>query len=246
MNGANDLAGTANAFLDSYGLLAVFLVVLLKEIGIPIPIPGDVLTILIGARAAEGRLALVPALLAIVLAALIGGWVQYILARGPARGLVYRFGRYIGLKPERLDRAARAVQRRGWRGVVIGRLAPGLRVVIVAACGLAALPLRTFLLGLAVGSLLFFGLHIGLGYLVGPSVIGLLSQLNLPLWPLLLAILVVGLAGWLIRRRRRQNVAGDLLAWADASCPLCVMAGRLVERDARLTLTPLTSPPGPL
>jgi len=65
------------------------------------------------ARAAQGKLVLWQAFIALLLALVVGGFVQFWLARGPGRGLLYRFGRYIGLTSARLDAAAARVKKGG-------------------------------------------------------------------------------------------------------------------------------------
>src|SRR5215210_245562 len=129
--------------LDVYGVGLLFVVILLKEIGVPVPVPGDLLMLLAGARAATGKLSLLEVLLAALIAGFIGAFVQYLLARGPGRGFIYRFGKYVGLTPARLDKAADSIRGRGWLAIALGRALPGLRIGAVAACGLAAVPLTT-------------------------------------------------------------------------------------------------------
>src|SRR3954464_14314545 len=70
--------------LDAYGLLAVFVVMLLKELGVPIPIPGDVVMLAAAAQAAAGRVSPWLAFGALVLAMVLGAWGQYHFARGGA------------------------------------------------------------------------------------------------------------------------------------------------------------------
>ena len=93
-------------FLVQYGLAAVFIVLLAKSIGVPIPIPADVIILATAIRAAQGKLILWQAFLAILVALVLGGIIQFVLVRGPGRSLLYRFGRYIGLTSTRLDAAA--------------------------------------------------------------------------------------------------------------------------------------------
>ena len=40
--------------LATYGLVAIFVIMLLKEIGLPIPIPGDLIMLVTAAQAAAG------------------------------------------------------------------------------------------------------------------------------------------------------------------------------------------------
>jgi membrane-associated protein len=225
------------AFLDRYGLPAIFVLMLTKAAGVPIPVPGDVIMLATAARAAEGKLELWQAFVVLLSALVLGGTVQFTLARGAGRGLLYRLGRYLGLTPARLDAAAVAVRRGGTLGVTLAVLTPGLRTAIVAACGLAGLPLRTFLPALALGNGAFLSLHFALGYVGWPLVAGLFQAAPLPwLLALVLGLLAAGLAIWvLIRRRKRPGATtGELAAeavaaWHDATCPACLVLGSARE-----------------
>lgn len=50
--------------LDRYGVRLLFVVIMLKEIGVPVPVPGDLLMLVAGARAAAVNLTLWEVLLA--------------------------------------------------------------------------------------------------------------------------------------------------------------------------------------
>jgi membrane protein DedA with SNARE-associated domain len=222
------------SMLDTYGVALLFGVILLKEIGVPVPVPGDLLMIMAGARAAAGALPLWGVLIAALVGGVVGAFVQYLLARGPGRGFIYRFGRYVGLTPARLDKASDSIRGRGWVAVALGRALPGLRIGAVAACGLAAVPIATFTAGLIAGTILFVGFHTLLGYLAGPGVGAIFNNINIPLWVVFLILAVAGLAGWLLIRAKRRRAAQNaetaaLFDWADACCPVCLAAGRLVE-----------------
>ncbi len=223
--------------LDTYGIGLLFVIILLKEIGLPIPLPGDLLMVVAGARAAAGTLPLWGVLLSAIVAGLIGAFIQYMLARGPGRSFIYRFGKYIGLTPARLDKASATVKGRGWVSVALGRALPGVRVGAVAACGLAPVPMRIFLEGLFAGTLLFVGFHTMLGYVAGPGATSIFNNVNIPPWALLLALAVIGLAGWLLIRARRRKAheadeAAPVFDWADACCPVCLAAATLARANS--------------
>ncbi len=231
--------------LDSYGVGLLFIVLLLKEIGVPIPIPGDLLMVVAGARAAAGGLPLWGVLVAALVAGVIGAFVQYLLARGPGRNVIYRFGKYIGLTQPRLDKASDSIKDRGWVAVALGRALPGLRIGAVAACGLAAVPLTTFTTGLVAGTILFVGFHTMLGYLAGPGASAIFDNINIPIPALIFALALMGLAGWIFIRykQRKAKQANDTAAvfdWADACCPVCLAAGRLIEGQPRSGMAPIT------
>src|SRR5689334_2801349 len=92
-----------DAFLDAYGVAAACAVMLVKAVGVPIPIPGDVILLATAARAAEGKVPLGLAFAALLVAILAGGFVQFLLARGPARQLMLRYGSRVGLTSSRVE-----------------------------------------------------------------------------------------------------------------------------------------------
>jgi membrane-associated protein len=224
--------------LATSGLLAVFVILLLKETGVPIPVPGDLIMLLAGIRAAEGRLDLWQVLLAILAAGLIGASIQFGLVRGPGRSFVYRFGRYAGLPPQRLDRAAGTLQARGARSVAVARITPGFRAAVPIAAGLAGLPYRTFIAGLIGGSLIWVLFHTLLGFFAGPIVLTMLQNVRLPILPLIAGLLLIGLAVWLFfgyRRSRGATTAVERVrAWTEAGCPACVLIGAIVPEENQL------------
>jgi membrane protein DedA with SNARE-associated domain len=105
-------------FLVQYGLAAIFILLLVKSIGVPIPIPADLIILSAAARSAQGKLIAWQVLIALLVALVLGGLIQFVLSRGPARALLYRFGRYIGLTSPRLDAASARVKKGGALGIV--------------------------------------------------------------------------------------------------------------------------------
>jgi membrane protein DedA with SNARE-associated domain len=209
-------------FLVQYGVTAIFIILLLKSAGVPIPIPADLIILTAALRTAQGKL------IAILLALVLGGLIQFALARGPGRGLLYRFGRYIGLTSPRLDVASEKVKKGGIPAISLAFLVPGVRGAAIAASGLANMPLRTFLPGLVVGSALFLSLHFFLGYLGGSifSVAGhMLSSATLAL--LILALIVIAFAVWVVAYRRKKAAHGEIEGASlellqEGICPACL------------------------
>jgi membrane protein DedA with SNARE-associated domain len=165
----------------------------------------------------------------------VGGSVQFLITRSAGRQVIYRLGRYVGLTPERLDRAMAMLQRRGAAAVFLGLNVPGARAGIIPAAGLARLAYGVFAPAMLSGSGVFYGWHIALGYLVGPSATTLLEKLHLPLPLVVLALAAVGLVVWLALRRRRaagSSTADALHSWTEAACPACLAIGALQRLDA--------------
>jgi membrane protein DedA with SNARE-associated domain len=222
--------------LATAGLLAIVGLILIKEAGLPVPVPGDLIVIGAGVAAARGDLDPTTTLVLIVLASIVGGVVQYALVRSIARPAVLRLlGRVASA--ERLDRQAERLRRGGARSVAVARSTPGVRIVAIAASALAAIPPVAFVAGLAVGNALFIAAHFGLGFVVGEPI---LAAIGGALGTIALAGVVlaaVGGLGWLVLSRRRARSAGatttplaTVSAWADACCPACLTLAALELR----------------
>jgi membrane protein DedA with SNARE-associated domain len=214
-------------FLDTYGVAAACAVMLVKALGIPIPIPGDVILLATAARAAEGKVVLWLAFSALLLAIIAGGVLQFLLARGPARRTVLRYGRRLGLTMDRLERVGARMRSVGPIGIAVGVLTPGVRSAVVPACGVTRMPFAMFAIGLGIGSAIDLGLHFALGYLGS----GLLTTLVAPSPIVLVGVLaLVGLGAWLyLARRRGMSRARAVEAWAQATCPVCLVLGEAVR-----------------
>ena len=212
---------------DPLPLLALAGLILVKEAGIPIPIPGDLVIIGAGVAAGRGDLEPIVALLAIIVASLVGGVTQFGLLRSVARPALVRLLTRLG-SVDRVERQTDRLQRRGARSVAAARMTPGVRIVAIAASALAGVPAAAFVAGLAIGNAVFIAAHFGLGFAIGEPVVALVGGALGPLAIVGIGVAVVGVVGWLLLSRRRTGLAKDglpaVMAWADACCPACLGA----------------------
>lgn len=205
-------------------IVAIAGLILVKEAGVPIPVPGDLVVIGAGVAAGRGDLSPAVALLSIVAASIAGGVIQYGLLRSVARPAMLRLlGRFGGT--ERVDRETERLRRGGARSVALARSTPGLRIVAIAASALADVPAPAFVGGLALGNAAFIGAHFGLGYVLGEPILTAAAGLLGPLAIGFVALALIGALGWIAIRRRRGRAADPLItamAWTDACCPACL------------------------
>jgi membrane protein DedA with SNARE-associated domain len=214
-------------------LLAIVGLILVKEAGVPIPVPGDLIVIGAGVAAGRGELDPGVALIAIVLASILGGVVQYGLLRSVARPALLRLlGRFSSA--ERVDRQTERLRRGGARSVAVARSTPGVRIVAIAASALAGIPAVAFVSGLAVGNALFITAHFGLGYVVGEPVVAAVGGALGPLAVAAVGLAAIGAIGWVIlgrlRGRRAASPLPAVAAWADACCPACLTLAAVEAR----------------
>ncbi|HEX8968208.1 MAG TPA: DedA family protein [Chloroflexota bacterium] len=169
-----------SSFLERHGLIAAFAFLLIEEAGVPVPVPGDVLMLVLGVHARAGIVSLWQAVAVTWLGTIIGSSFLYWASRMAGRSLVYRYGRFIRLTPERLDSAERWLRRHGTRAVFVGRLVPGLRIVTAVACGVFEVPFAVFFPAMMLGALLYILVYTLLGYFLGPPVLSLLERVHIP------------------------------------------------------------------
>jgi membrane protein DedA with SNARE-associated domain len=217
--------------MDVVAALGLAGLLLVKEAGVPIPIPGDLLVIGAGVATAGDPIGAIGVLIAVLIAGYVGGSIQFVLARGTLRKPLIALLTRFGLPQARIDALADRLRRGGARGVAIARATPGVRVPAIAASGVAALPMSSFAPGLVAGNTVFVGLHFLLGFVVGVPAVALIQGAA----PLLavcafVALAALGAVGWFVIRRRRAQAAtattdsegSGFAAWADAACPACL------------------------
>jgi membrane protein DedA with SNARE-associated domain len=213
------------------GLTIGVALLFVKETGVPIPVPGDLIVIGLGAATAQGAGHPLVALLLVVAATIVGGAIQFAILGGPARRVLIGLSQRLGLGEDRIERQAARLRGGGARSVAVARMTPGLRIVAIAGAAFAALPFARFVTGLAFGNSVFVGGHFAAGFVLGPAASGLVSAFGLG--ATVIAFALFGIVSWrLIAARRRRSSAPDTGAadWADASCPGCLVLGAVASR----------------
>ncbi len=187
---------------ETHALPVILVVILIEELGVPMPIPGDLMMMLAGIRAADGVYPLWLVLLSQEVVTVVGATGLFWISERCGRPFVLRFGRFIHLTPAALDRAEGFLRRHGSRAVIAGRLMPGMRIFTPIAAGVLGMPYRVYVPSVAVGGFLYILGYTLLGYFVGPKAVALFDRVSIPVNALLsLAALV---AFVLVMRRLRR------------------------------------------
>lgn len=186
-----------------YGLLLIFGNVLVEQLGVPVPaVPTLVVA---GAQVASGQLQLVAVVLVAVLASLLGDLLWFCAGRRYGAGVMRTICR-ISLSPDSCVKQSELRFQR-WRGgvLLIAKFVPGLSTVAPPLVGAMGLRILAFLLLDGLGSLLWVGIAVALGFAFAAQVDQLLSILTSAgtfAFELLLCLLVLYIvAKWWQRRR---------------------------------------------
>ncbi|MFI7664476.1 DedA family protein [Nocardia sp. NPDC049526] len=158
-------------FILSYGLAAIF--VLMVAESACIPIPSEVTMLLGGALAAGAVAGAHPNLIAVIAAGTLGNvagsYLAWLAGRYGGRPALHRWGTFVLLRGEEIDRAQDWFVRRGAPSVFWARLLPGIRTFISLPAGIAAMPPGRFGIYTLAGCLPWTAALAIAGYAVGAN-----------------------------------------------------------------------------
>lgn len=147
-----------NELLASYGLLLVFLVVLLDQGGIPVPAWPPL--VVASAQAVERDAAIWPILLVATLAALLADMLWYLAGRRHGARMLRLICR-VSLSPDSCVASTRAIYARwGAPSLVLAKFIPGFAAVGTTLAGHQRTPLPRFALFDGTGALLWAGVAV--------------------------------------------------------------------------------------
>jgi len=200
--------------LDTYGALAVFLLLMLSGLGVPLG--EDLIIIPAGVFVGNGDLPFWPTLFAGYIGVVAADCLWFTLCHRFGSNLIHTrwFKRLI--HPRRLLEVKHQVEQRGIWVVVMARFIPGSRTPTITIAGLLHLPLWKFALASSSCTLITVPLQLGLGYLISLG-IGTQRSMDLVLYLIGGVALIVGIAlairWWMINQPTKRRLPRAKMAW---------------------------------
>ena len=191
--------------LQHFGVWAIGLLILLEDFGIPVP--GETILIAGAVYAGAGRLNVLAVGVVGFIAAIIGDNIGFAIGHFGGRALALRWGKYVFLTEERLNKAEDFFDRRGAIVITFARFVEGLRQANGIIAGITGMHWLRFLIFNAIGAALWVGTWVSLGYFAGNHITTIYHYITLYSYYVLiaLAILLAGYIAWRLRRRRRRR-----------------------------------------
>jgi membrane protein DedA with SNARE-associated domain len=196
------LTDALTSFVVSYGLLAVFVLMVVESCGVPFP--SEVTMPVAGVLAAAGHLNLAAVIVTGAFANLVGSLIAYWLAARFGEPLLLGPGRYVGIRRHHLEIADGWFRRWGLPAVFFGRMLPVIRTYISFPAGLARVDLPRFSVLTFFGALPWCAALTLVGYLLGTNY----DRISAPIEKaaIVIALLVAaGLVVWYLRGRREAS-----------------------------------------
>jgi len=224
--------------LEHYGLWAIALFVLIEDFGIPVP--GETVLIAGAVFAGAGRLNIVAVGIVGFVAAVTGDNIGYAIGRFGGRALVERWGRYIFLTSERLEKAEQFFARHGGKIIVVARFIEGLRQANGIIAGITGMRWLRFVAFNALGAALWVGTWVSVGYFAGQHITAVYDAItNYSLYVAIAAVVLI--AAWILfhvrKRRRARGAAPAEPASAEAvpaeAVPAQAISAELDPAEAR-------------
>jgi membrane protein DedA with SNARE-associated domain len=181
-------------FLLHHGYVVLLAWVFAEQVGLPIP--SMPLLLAAGALAGTGRMSFFASLFCAVLAALAADMLWYQLGR--RRGIkILQFLCKISLEPDSCVRRTEGVfAKQGARSLLLAKFLPGLGTVAPPLAGIFHMRAPRFLLFDGLGSMLWAGTFLGLGYIFSGQIERIAEHLaSLGGW--LLVLIVAALASYI-------------------------------------------------
>lgn len=187
--------------VGAYGVLAVFLLMILESACIPVP--SEAIMIYGGFLVSQGDESLFWIVAAGVAGNVIGSWIAYSVGRYRGREWALRW-HWLHITPKRLDTADHWFGRYGSWAVLISRCLPIIRTFISLPAGIARMPFWRFTTLTLVGCIPWVLLLALAGRKVGDNWEDLQHNLHYFDYALVLAI-IVGVVYLVVRQRRRRR-----------------------------------------
>lgn len=193
---------------QSYGYYAVFVLVALESMGVPLP--GE--TGLIAASIYAGsthRLNIVVLAAVAAAAAIIGDNAGYWIGRTGGQRLAERYGRYVRLDRAKLKVGRYLFARHGVKVVFAGRFIAVLRAYAAFLAGVSMMRWSRFLVANAAGGLLWSGFYAFGAYALGSAASGVSSTLTIAGYVLasVLTVATIVLVRVMLRRLEQRAEA---------------------------------------
>jgi len=159
--------------MNTLGYLGIGLLMFLENL-FP-PIPSELIMPLAGytSTSPNSQIQVIPAILVGVIGTILGAIPWYyaglVLGQKRLQLLAGRYGKWIGISGEDIEKAVHWFQKHGTKAVLLGRLVPGIRTLISIPAGISKMPIVPFFIYSTIGTIGWVSLLTYAGYFLGTN-----------------------------------------------------------------------------
>jgi membrane protein DedA with SNARE-associated domain len=171
------MSPTFSAYIIHYGYIAIFSLVFLQEIGVPNPVPNELVLLFSGYLISVGKLDLTLVWLTAACADIIASSLLYMTFYYFGQRLLQKWPHVIAAST--LDSFTTRIAYQDRWGIYVGRLMPFIRGYAAVAAGLLKISPGIFLPAVLVTALAWSGGYVIAGKLLGQEYAKVISKLGL-------------------------------------------------------------------
>jgi membrane protein DedA with SNARE-associated domain len=190
------------AWVTTYGYGAIFLLLMLGIVGLPIP--DETILVFCGYLIFKGTLHPVPAWMCAVAGSWCGISLSYTIGRTLGLGVVHKWGKYLHITEERLNNVHRWFDRIGHWALFFGYYIAGVRHFSAIVAGTSRLSFPSFIAYAWTGGLLWVSTFLTLGYFMGEEWKEIAELIHHYILGFSIAVLAMVLCYYLLQRRKRD------------------------------------------
>lgn len=166
---------TIEFYLENYGLLALFVVVLLEYMNLP-GFPAGIIMPLSGIWAYQFNKSFLLVMVISVIAGLIGSWILYFLGFYIGTPLLNWFRNKFTKQGVALDKAIDQLTNKGYLGLFIAKLLPVVRTIIFIPAGVIKMDFYKYSFYSTIGITIWNLVFVGAGYIFGSAALNWLAK----------------------------------------------------------------------
>ena len=167
------LIQSVEPIIHNYGYLAVAGMLFLEDFGVIVP--GETVLIAAAFYAGLGQLNIILVIIVGIFAAVLGDNAGFAIGEYGGRPLVERYGKYIFLTKERLDKAEGYFNNHGGKIVAVARFVDGLRQLNGIIAGISEMRWPKFIIFNLIGAAIWVSFWSIIGYYGGSHIQTFLS-----------------------------------------------------------------------
>ena len=194
---------TVYQLIEQYGHLAIFCLLVLGIVGLPVP--DETLLTFSGYLVFKGPFGFLPTVASAYAGSVCGITISYIIGRTGGLYLIHKYGPYVHLTKDRLDRVHAWFARMGRWALFFGYFMPGIRHFTAVVAGSSELEPHIFAVFAYSGALFWVLTFVSLGYFLGDQWSRIDQEIHGILLWITIAVAAAALIYWWLRRRRSAH-----------------------------------------
>ncbi len=190
-------------FVEAWGYFGIFAMMFLESTFFPFP--SEVAMIPAGYLAFQGKMNIWLAILAGASGSLAGALFNYYLARSMGRKLLVKYGGYVFIKEQTIEKLEIFFKRHGHISTFTGRLIPGIRQLISLPAGLSRMNVIQFSTYTTLGAGIWVAILAGIGYFAGANEElwkSYLKEITLGIF----VLLIIGVTLYVLNYKKRKKI----------------------------------------